>query len=128
MRLNSYIAASLLASKRRFSRPSWLNALTTRMPGIVSDRMSVSPDHFRHARANSRWMRSPCRKIDQHSSGTGRIMTRPSCQSRLRSTALSPASITADSDTSTIPNARNSHSRSVSELTRVMSPPVFFRA
>ena len=62
-----------------------------------------------------------------HSSGTGRVITSPSRQSRLISTAPMPTSMTADSDTSTMPKARKSHSRSVSEVTRVIRLPVFLR-
>ena len=36
-------------------------------------------------------------------------------------------SITTESDTSTTPNAMNSHSRSVSAVTRVIRLPVFLR-
>jgi hypothetical protein len=54
-------------------------------------------------------------------------ITRPSRRSSESSTADKPNSDTSASDTSTTPNARNSQSRSVSELTRVMSEPVFLR-
>jgi hypothetical protein len=45
-------------------------------------------------------------------------MTRPRRQSR---------EMTSDRETSTTPKARNSQSRSVSEVTRVMRLPVFLR-
>ena len=127
MRLNSLVTSTLWSLNRRFSRSSWLKALTTRIPGIVSDSTSVTRDHFLQARKKSRLSRSPCTKMAQQKAGTGTVMTNPSFQSRLISTAPRPTSMTNDSDTSTMPNARNSHSRSVSELTRVIKLPVFLR-
>jgi hypothetical protein len=97
------------------------------MPGMVSESTSVTLDHFRHARMKNRFRCSPCLKIAQMKRGTGRTITRPSFRSRLNNTDPNPRSITADRETSTIPKARKSQSRSVSELTRVMRLPVFFR-
>ncbi len=54
-------------------------------------------------------------------------MINPSLQSRLINTAPSPSSMTTDNDTSTTPNARNSHNLSVSDVTRVIKLPVVFR-
>ena len=126
MRLNSSVTSTFRSLNLPVSLSSWLKAFTTRMPGIVSDSTSVTRLHFRHARMKNRFMCSPCLKIAQQNTGTGSTITSPSLQSRLSSTTLSPISITPDSDTSTIPNARKSHSRSVSELTRVIRLPVFF--
>ena len=60
-RLISSVTSSLWPPNRATSRASWLNALTTRIPGIVSDRTSVSRDHLRHTRRNARLSASPCR-------------------------------------------------------------------
>ena len=89
-----------------------MKAFTTRMPGIVSESTSVTLDHFRHARMKNRFMRSPCLKIAQQKAGTGSTITSPNLQSRLNNTALNPISMTADNDTSMIPKARKSQSRS----------------
>src|SRR5919112_1328349 len=65
--------------------------------------------------------------MSQQNAGTGSVITRPSRQSSVSSTAPRPISITIDSDTSTTPNATNSHSRSVSAVTREIRLPVFLR-
>jgi len=93
----------------------------------VSDSTSVTRDHFRQALSISRLMSSPWRKMNHENTGIGSTIARPSLQSRLRSTMLSPRSITTESDTSTTPKARKSQSRSVSAVTRVIRLPVFFR-
>ena len=61
MRLISPVTSSLYPANRAISRDSWLNALTTRIPGIVSDNTSVRRDHFRHTRRNLRLRASPWR-------------------------------------------------------------------
>jgi hypothetical protein len=65
--------------------------------------------------------------MSQQKTGTGTIITSPSRQSSASSTAPSPSSMTNDNDTSTTPKATKSQSRSVSEVTRVIRLPVFFR-
>ena len=67
-RLNSSVTSLFRTAKRCFSRFSWLNALTTRIPGIVSDSTSVTRDHLRHARRKIRFIRRPCENVIQHSS------------------------------------------------------------
>ncbi len=59
MRLNSPSTSALRSWKRFCSRRSWLNALTTRMPGMVSDSTSVRRDHLRQARKKSSSMFCP---------------------------------------------------------------------
>ena len=57
----SSVTSTLCSPKRAISRASWLNAFTTRTPGIVSERMSVTRDHFRQARMKRALSDSPCR-------------------------------------------------------------------
>ncbi len=61
MRLNSAVTSWLRSPKRRISRSSWLNAFTTRIPGMVSESTSLTRDHLRHARKKSWLSASPCR-------------------------------------------------------------------